>query len=155
MSRTNAERMGNEEYYPTLVTNAIEQLKSGETFSMLLLNIGNPSGGFLEIAITREQHRMDGWHGVFHGGQPDPRYCDSTVEAVAASFDAIRFDTKKLMALEEFSTLMGNNFRVKKFIDAENQFIGMSDDRIVLFHISDDWSHVRETIGQHVSLVIN
>jgi hypothetical protein len=146
--------MVQQDQYPVLVAEAIEQLKTEDKFGMSLLNISNPKGGYLEIAITKERHRMEGWHAVFHGG-PDPRYCDSTLEEVAASFDSVRFDTKNLMAVEQFTTLMGNNFHVKKFVDVEHQFIGMSDDRLVLFHISNDWGHVRDTVGQHVSLAIN
>jgi hypothetical protein len=147
--------MKTREEYHVLINEAIQRLETGDTTSMILLNISNPEGGFLEIAVTQEQHRMDGWHGVFHSGKPDARYCDSTMEEVAATFESIRFDAQNLMALEEFTALMGKNFRVKKFVDKDHQFIGMSDDRLVLFHVSDDWEHVRETVGQHVSLAIN
>jgi len=147
--------MVGQDQYHVLLNDAIERLKTEETFGVMLLNIANPDGGYLEIAISKEQHRMEGWHGVFHGDRPDPRYCASTLEEVANDFDAIRFDTKNLMELEEFTTLMGTNFQVKRFVDADHQFIGMSDDRLVLFHISDDWAHARETAGHHVSLAIN
>lgn len=140
--------------YHVLLNDAIERLKTEETFGMNLLNITNPSGGYLEIAITKEAHRLDGWRGVFQGG-PDARYCASTIEEVVESFESIRFDAKALMELEQFTQLMGKNFSVKKFVDVEHQFIGMSDDRLVLFHISNDWGHVRDTVGQHVSLALN
>lgn len=140
--------------YHVLLDEAIERLKTEDTFGMNLLNIINSSGGYLEIAITKELHRLDGWRGVFNG-RPDARYCDSTIEEVAESFESIRFDAKALMELEQFTELLGKNFSVKKFVDVEHQFIGMSDDRLVLFHISNDWSHVRDTVGQHVSLALN
>lgn len=140
--------------YHVLLNEAIERLKTEDTFGMNLLNITNPSGGYLEIAITKELHRLDGWRGVFQGG-PDARYCASTIEEVTESFESIRFDAKALMGLEQFTELLGKNFSVKKFVDVEHQFIGMSDDRLVLFHISNDWSHVRDTVGQHVSLALN
>lgn len=147
--------MKTREEYHVLINEAIQRLETGELTSVMLLNVSNPAGGYLEVAVTREKHRMDNWHGIFHSGKPDTRYCDSTMAEVAASFESLRFDTQNLMALEEFTALLGDNFRVKKFVDKDHQFIGMSDDRLVLFHISDDWSHVRETVGQHVSLAIN
>jgi hypothetical protein len=146
--------MVHRDQYHVLINEAIERLKTEETFGMSLLNISNPEGGYLEIAISKEAHRLENWHGVFHG-EHDPRYCASTIEELAESFESIHFDTQALMSIEQFSTLMGNNFSVKKFVDVEHQFIGMSDDRLVLFHISNDWGHVRDTVGQHVSLALN
>lgn len=147
--------MKHRDEYHTLIDNAIEQLKTVETFGLTLINLANRDDGYLEIAISKEERRMTAWHDIFHSGRPDARYCASTMEEVAATFESLRFDAQYLMTLEQFTLLLGNNFRVKKFADADNQFIGMSDDRLVLFHISDDWEHVHETVGHHVSLVIN
>lgn len=147
--------MKHRDEYHTLIDNTIEQLKTVETFALALINLVNKDTGYLEIAISKEKHRMADWHDLFHSSRPDARYCASTMEEVAATFESLRFDAQYLMTLEQFTLLLGNNFRVKKFADTDNQFIGMSDDRLVFFHISNDWGHVRETVGQHVSLTIN
>lgn len=140
--------------YPIALNEAIERLKVSDQFALNLIRIGGePEDGYLEIAMTKEQRVLDNWAGVF-AADSDPRYHPSSMTEVIDSFEALRFDARAVLSLDEFKVLTGD-IKVLRFADADNQFIANGNGMTILFHITTDWETLRETMGHHVSLSVN
>lgn len=141
--------------YPIVINEAIERLKVSEQFAFSLIRLGSgPDEGYLEIAITKEQRVLDNWAHVFNTTD-DPRFRLSNMAEVIDTFEALRFDARAVMTLDVFNLLIGDDIKVLRFVDADGQFIARGNGMIILFHVTTDWNHLSESMGNHVSLSVN